>query len=81
MLIPVKGEGGYRTLSVKVKEQAQMFPQDYVDAPVLKEVRDAERTQANWLANTWHLGVAEFLVKNILEPGPSQRNDGIQRMG
>ena len=66
MLIPVWGQGKMRTLSIKVKEQAQMFPQGYFESAVLKEVLDPEKVKADWLANTWHLGVAEFLVRLVL---------------
>ena len=79
MLHPVKGEGPLIPMTVRVKEQAQMFPQGFLDAPILKEVMDPDRTKANWLANAWHLGVAELLVKQVL--GSVSREGDLKEAG
>ena len=68
-MVPVVEGERLRTLSTNVKEQAQFFPQGYLDSPVLKDVLDPEKVKADWMANSWHLGVAEFLLKLVLEGG------------
>ena len=70
MLQPLRKGDPLKVLTANVKEQAQMFPQGFLEAPVLNEVLDPERTKANWLANSWHLGVAEFLTKLLLTRSP-----------
>ena len=67
MMVPVIEGEKLRTLSTNVKEQVQFFPRGYLDSPVLKEVLDPEKVKADWMANSWHLGVAEFLLKLVLE--------------
>ena len=69
-MVPVVEGEKLRTLSASVKEQAQFFPQGYLDSPVLKDVLNPEKVKADWMANSWHLGVAEFLLKLILEGTP-----------
>ena len=70
MLHPINKAAPLKVLSNRVKQQAQMFPQDFLEAPILREVKDPDRTKANWLANAWHLGVAEFLTKQLLRGDP-----------
>ena len=79
MIPVVKGER-LRTLSTNVKEQAQFFPQGYLDSPVLKDVLDPEKVKADWMANSWHLGVAEFLLKLVLEGtlGNQKKTGGVK---
>ena len=67
MIHDVRKEVKPIVLTNSIKERAHMIPQGYLDAPVMKDVEDPIRTKANWIANAWHCGVAEFLIAEMLE--------------
>ncbi|CAE7252463.1 DNMT3B [Symbiodinium sp. CCMP2592] len=60
----VKGpDGALETVPIHLKEQAHLLPPDYTSAaPTLRD-------QRRLLSNSWHRGVASFLLKIVLQFG------------
>ena len=68
----IRGVASPIVITVSVKDKAHMIPEGYLDAPVLRDLEDPVRAKANWIANAWHCGVAELLVRNIVQDGVRQ---------